>query len=99
MRTFLLFCSLSMVACDAGNHLLSGEVEAQAGPFHIRVTDCYRTHVDAPVTQAGGTYRFTPCKDADVMIRQNELIVNGRSYGQIRPGSGVLVDHGVVSVQ
>ena len=40
-----------------------------------------------------------PCRDADVSIRSEELTVNGKSYGRLHPGDGVLVDHGVVSIQ
>jgi hypothetical protein len=40
-----------------------------------------------------------PCRDADVLIRGDELIVNGHSYGQMNPPDGVLVDHGVVSIE
>jgi hypothetical protein len=40
-----------------------------------------------------------PCRDADVWIRGEELTVNGRGYGRLNAGDGVLVDHGVVSIQ
>ena len=40
-----------------------------------------------------------PCRDADVWIRGEELTVNGKSYGRLNPGDGVLVDHGAVSIQ
>ena len=36
--------------------------------------------------------------DADVLIRGDELLVNGQSYGRIKPADSVLVDHSVVSV-
>ena len=40
-----------------------------------------------------------PCRDADVWIRAEELSVNGKSYGRLKPGESVLVDHGVVSIE
>jgi hypothetical protein len=40
-----------------------------------------------------------PCRDADVLIRGDELLVNGQSYGHLNPTDGVLVHHGVVSIQ
>lgn len=43
-------------------------------------------------------YRFTPCRDADVVIRREALFVNGVSYGPLKPEDSVLVDHGVVSI-
>jgi len=73
---------------------------AAAGGHTIVVTDCYRTSVDAPKTETAGgltTYSFAPCRDAQVVIRGDQLVVNGQSYGRIGPTDSVLVDHGVVS--
>jgi hypothetical protein len=92
---------LLQLGCSRSNNLLLGEVRAKAGSHMVKVTDCYRTSVP-PVTEARGdrhVYRFTPCVDADVVIRDEELIVNGKSYGRLKTDDGVLVDHGVVSVQ
>jgi hypothetical protein len=89
-------------ACSRSNNLLLGTVEADAGSHHIVVTDCYRLSVDPPREIAGppgeSGYRYTPCRDADVLIRGEEAIVNGRSYGHINAGDSILVDHGVVSI-
>lgn len=103
MRTlFVLMAAGALCSCGDGNHLLFGEVEAQAGSHMVRVTDCYRWRVPPPqrMADAGGraSYRFMPCKDADVQIRGGELEVNGRSYGPIGEGDGVLVDHGRVQI-
>jgi hypothetical protein len=83
-------------ACSQSNNLLFGEVEATVGTHTVSVTDCYRTSVPPP-TKSGHDYRFTPCRDADVVIHDETLVVNGRSYGPLKPGETVLVDHGVVS--
>ena len=65
------------------------------------VTDCYRTTI-APPEKVGGpsdqSYRFMPCRDADVLIRNDELIVNGSSYGLLKPADAVTVDHGKVLI-
>ena len=87
----------------------SGALHRRAITFHNKVlyneivTDCYRIRVDPPRTvedaPAGQrTYRFTPCRDADVLIRGDELSVNGRSYGHLDVNDAVVVDHGVVSI-
>jgi hypothetical protein len=34
-----------------------------------------------------------------VLIRGDELLVNGQSYGRLNPTDAVLVDHGVVSIR
>ena len=89
-------------ACSKSNNLLLGRVQANVGPHLVVVTDCYRTSVPPPETKVEATgqmtYRFVPCKDAEIVIKGDQLTVNGRSYGRIGPADGVLVDHGVVSV-
>ena len=90
-------------ACSRSNNLFLGEVQATAGSHKIVVTDCYRWSVDPPQEIKGPTgesgYRYTPCRDADVLIRNEEAIVNGRSYGHLEAADSILVDHGVVSIQ
>jgi hypothetical protein len=97
-----LCVAAALTSCSRSNNLLLGEVQAQVGTHTVRVTDCYRTSVPPPerLADAGGqaSYRFMPCRDADVRIRAGELTVNGRSYGHIQQSDAILVDHGVVSV-
>jgi hypothetical protein len=89
-------------ACSRSNNLLFGRVEAAVGAHTVVVTDCYRTSVPPPekLSNTGGkvTYRFMPCRDADVLIHGDELTVNGESYGHINPNDSILVDHGVVLI-
>ena len=97
----LISCCVAAVmtaSCSPSNNLLFGQVQATVGTHPVVVTDCYRTSVPPP-TQSGDDYRFIPCRDADVEIRDEALSVNGQSYGRLGPGDSVLVDHGVVSVQ
>ncbi len=84
-------------SCSRSNNLFLGEVHATAGSHPIVVTDCYRFRVAPPQATADG-YRYVPCRDAEVVIRNEEAIVNGRSYGHLAPGASILVDHGRVSV-
>jgi hypothetical protein len=100
---FASFClAVGLSGCSQSNNLLLGEVQAQVGAHTVRVTDCYRTSVPPPerLADANGqaSYRFMPCRDADVRIHGGELTVNGRSYGRIEESDSILVDHGVVSV-
>jgi hypothetical protein len=90
--------SLLLMGCSRSNNLLLGRVEADVGGHKIVVTDCYRTSVPPPVTIEEGVYKFTPCRDADVLIRRGELVVNGQPYGRIDVADAILVDHSVVSV-
>lgn len=97
-------CAAMMLlsACQS-NNLLMGRVQATVGTHVVVVTDCYRFAVPPPQDVSGGkgdpiTYRFMPCKDADVLIRGDELIVGGQSYGHIEPADAITVDHGVVLV-
>lgn len=94
--------SSSSSACSRSNNVLLGEVQAKVGSHEVRVTDCYRTSVAPPreIREADGkvTYRFTPCQDADIEIRDEQFQVNGVSYGHVDAGDGILVDHGSVSI-
>lgn len=99
----LTICGLIMAcsACSRSNNLLLGRVEAKVGSHTVVVTDCYRTNVTPPEKVGGPTeqsYRFMPCRDADVVIRNEELIVNGSSYGLLKQADAVTVDHGKVLI-
>jgi len=89
---------LAVTGCSRSNNLLLGRVEATVTGHTVVVTDCYRTTVPPPQQREGAAY-FKPCRDADVQIKGEELIVNGRSYGHLNPRDGVLVDHGIVSIR
>ena len=100
VRGFLcLGAAIVLAACSHSNNLLLGRVQATVGTHEVVVTDCYRTSVPPPQNVEAATYRFTPCRDADIIIRGDQLEVNGQSYGRLNPKDGVLVDHGVVSIQ
>jgi hypothetical protein len=101
----ILFVSVAVTisSCSKSNNVLLGRVEAKLGTHTIVVTDCYRTSVPSAQSvkdSAGGfiSYRFTPCVDADVVIRDERLTVNGKSYEKLSPGDTVIVDHGQVFV-
>jgi len=102
-ETGLIICGLLLAcsACNRSNNLLLGRVEATVGGHTVVVTDCYRTSVTPP-EKTGGTseqsYHFRPCRDADVLIRNDELIVNGSSYGLLKQADAVTVDHGKVLI-
>ncbi len=99
LRVVPLCAVCLLAACSRSNNLLLGRVEASVGNHTVVVTDCYRTSVPPPQKIEATVYRFTPCRDADVVIRKEELTVNGRPYGRLNPGDSVLVDHGVVAIQ
>lgn len=99
MRSILLIAVALLSGCGRSNNLLLGRVQAEVGSHTVVVTDCYRTSVPPPQRLGDAVYRFTPCRDADVLIRGDELLVNGQSYGRMNPTDGVLVDHGVVSIE
>ncbi len=90
-------------ACSRSNNVLLGRVEAKVGSHTVVVTDCYRTHVPKPQRlddTAGGqpSWRFAPCRDAEVLIKGDELLVNGQAYGPLREGDSITVDHGKVLI-
>jgi hypothetical protein len=102
VMTFALV-ALSLSACSKSNNLLLGRVEAKVGTHTIVVTDCYRTSVPSVQSfkdsaDSSLSYRFTPCADADVVLRDERLSVNGISYETLASGDTVVVDHGQVLV-
>lgn len=88
-----------LLGCSWENNLLLGRVEGVVGSHTVVVTDCYRTKAPRPEKIDGGAYHYVPCRDADVWIRGEELTVNGKAYGRLNQGDGILVDHGVVSIE
>ena len=100
-----LFLSLIAIAasCSRSNNLLEGRVEAQVGDHVVVVTDCYRTSVPPPrrlenTSSRQAIYQFAPCRDAVVELRGVELVVNGTSYGEVKPKDTITVDHGRVLI-
>jgi hypothetical protein len=89
---------LASAACSKSNNLLLGRVQATVGSHTVVVTDCYRTSAPGPESTAAGVYHYMPCRDADVWIRGEEVTVNGKPYGRLKPADSILVDHGVVSI-
>ena len=98
-RILLWTALLFALTCSRQNNLLLGRVEAPVGSHTVVVTDCYRTSAPGPEQVEAAAYHYMPCRDADVWIRAEELSVNGKSYGRLKPGESVLVDHGVVSIE
>src|SRR3954447_20824362 len=94
----VMFVALFVSGCSRSNNLLFGRVEAVVAGHTVVVTDCYRTKVPAPVPEATGA-TFTPCRDAVVAIRDEQLTVNGTSYGPLTHAAKVVVDHGRVSIE
>lgn len=89
---------LALMGCSRSNNLLLGRVEAVVAGHTVVVTDCYRTKVPLPVQEPnGGT--FTPCRDAVVVIHDQQLTVNGMAYGALVRDARVIVDHGRVSIE
>jgi hypothetical protein len=93
-----VYATLLVGGCSRSNNLLFGRVEAVVAGHTVVVTDCYRTEVPAPVSEAAGA-TFTPCRDAAVAIRNEELTVNGTAYGRLTADMRVIVDHGRVSIE
>ena len=106
IRASVFLCTFAVMtlssACSRSNNMLLGEVQAKVGSHEVRVTDCYRTSVSPPQETKGAdgkvSYRFTPCRDADILIHDEQVLVNGVPYGHVDANDAILVDHGVVSI-
>ena len=98
MLLALVCVGLLAMGCSRSNNLLFGRVEAAVAGHTVVVTDCYRTMVPPPVQEPDGA-TFTPCRDAVVVIHNEQLTVNGTTYGPLARNAKVLVDHGRVSIE
>ena len=101
MKFTIMLLALLTTACTRENNVLFGRVESAVGTHTVVVTDCYRTSVTLPEKVGGPSdqsYRFMPCRDADILIRNDELIVNGSSYGLLKQADTVTIDHGKVLI-
>jgi hypothetical protein len=90
--------------CGRAADNVLGRGEATVAGQRIVGTAIYRLHVSAPealppLADGAKVYHFTPCRDADILIRGNALIVNQREIGPLHAGDEVIVDHGKVSVK
>jgi hypothetical protein len=99
----LVACIVMQLSCSRSNNVLLGRVESTVAGHRIEVTDCYRTSVPPPrqlpdLPDGKKVYEFMPCRDADVLIRGDELIVNGTSYGTLKEADIITVDHGKVLI-
>lgn len=88
----------TLSACDASNNPMLGRVEAEVSGHQVVVTNCYTMQV-ADVKSSDGSQSFSPCKNAAVTIKNNMLLVNGESYGQLGDGDRVLVENGSVHIE
>ena len=102
---------LLMVACSKSNNLVLGRVTMQLADHTVVVTDCYRTSVPpasrtnpsapssaSPPSPRPPVFHWAPCRDADITIRESDVVVNGRTYGPLKRGDSITVDHGKVLI-
>jgi len=82
------YAALLLVGCSRSNNLLFGRVEAVVAGHTVVVTDCYRTKVPAPVPESNGA-TFTPCRDAAVVIRNEQRPSMERPTGHSPPAHGL----------
>jgi len=100
----ILFALIAIATtCSRSNNVLEGRVQAQVADHVVVVTDCYRTSVPSSerldnTADGQPTYRFAPCRDAVIELRGAELVVNGTSYGRVKPADAITVDHGRVLI-
>lgn len=87
------------VGCPKPRGVVLGKVTLQLDGHDVVVTDCQRMPAATPAApKTPGVFHWAPCRDADITIRGTVLVVNGRSYGPLRAGDAVLVDHDQVVI-
>lgn len=90
-----LFCALLISACgvhhDDDDALPLGTHKVSVRPR------CVSKQIHNDADTGGRTYNLT-CGDTKVTIRNEELTVNGKSYGRLNEGDAVHVENGKVLV-
>lgn len=72
--------------------------ETDLGSHHVVVRPGSTTTSTTEATFGeNATYEFT-CGDVQIKIENEALAVNGKSYGMLKPGESIEVDHGKVLV-
>lgn len=104
MRLSCIFCILFLVLFSACIKITRAPRETDLGSHHVSVTpDCQSasTHSNRRYEKDGSSriefYEFK-CGDATVLIRDNTLTVNGKSYGTLNENDIIAVNYGNVSV-
>lgn len=102
LPVLLSLCGLLSLLFDGPHGLQLGRVTAELGGHTVVVNDCLRARVaavEAETSDVGvASFRFAPCRDAEVLIAGDQLTVNGTFYGALNPASVVLVNHGEVVI-
>ena len=95
----LIFTSLALIWLLSGCSVeKTDQSETDMGTHHVVVKPGSTLTTSSSATwDEGMNYQFS-CGDTSISIRNEELIVNDLSYGQLQPGEEVLVDHGKVYV-
>ena len=83
--------------CDASLSIKE-KSEADLGSHHLVVKPGATYTQTLSNTAAGRAEYEFQCGKITVLIRDEELIVNDKTYGLLDPDDGVLVDHGTVYV-
>jgi hypothetical protein len=65
-------CSDSTIGCSRSNNLLLGRVEALVGAHPVISNRLLSNQRSRAAKIEDATYRFTPCRDADVLIRGDD---------------------------
>lgn len=100
----LCLCSAFVFqGCARVEGVLLGRVETTIEDHAVVVTDCYRIGGEQKIetvekSAEGVTYKYAPCRDAVILIKRGELIVNNKSYGLLNRHDAVTVDHGKVLI-
>ena len=96
-----LFSVVFSAACIRFNEVPTG---TNLGSYHVKVrpqcnslstTSENRTEEDG---SERALYHELTCGDTTVLIRDNTLTVNGKSYGTLTEGDEIAIDHGKVRV-
>ena len=96
---FVVSCVIALSHGCSVKFSVNEKNETDMGSHHVVVKP--GATFTSSSSSAGGSqteYHYT-CGDVNIAIRNEELIVNGKTYGPLKPNDSILIDHGTVYVR
>lgn len=103
IKSFAVLLSLCFIALSAGCHhaasTLVNHGQDVINGHRVTITPCLQsTNETLRDKSPEDSLHTMKCGETEVIINNEELIVNGKTYGTLKAGAAVAVDHGKVLV-
>jgi hypothetical protein len=103
IKSFAVLLSLCFIALCAGCHhstmTLVNHGQDVINGHRVTITPCLNsTNTTLRDKSPEDSLHTMKCGETEVIINNEELVVNGKTYGKLKAGAAVAVDHGKVLI-